>query len=93
LRRFGSAIFQLILFILSFVSYVALVFLLDFGYEYEYSSTALVPVLILLFVCGGALTIWIIVDLFLIPRMIREWNARVEQDIVNQIVRHRQHHN
>jgi hypothetical protein len=38
---------------------------------------------------GAALFIWIIVDLFLLPGMVKEWNSRIEQQLIGRIVQYR----
>lgn len=88
-KRIATGIIQLILFILAMISYVVMLFAMEFiettssGFAWFLGS--LIPLLLF----GGALTIWVIVDLFLLPGMIRNWNAKVEEDILREIYQHR----
>jgi len=83
LKRIGTAVVQLVLFILTTISYFMGVILMEF---YEPIGIVFIVVMAL---SGLALLIWIIIDLFLMPRMVKEWNERIEQQILEQIVYYR----
>ncbi|MFB5677973.1 TM2 domain-containing protein [Paenibacillus terreus] len=80
LKRVATAVVQLVLFILAFIFYVV------FAVAAEVEGGAFMMLSgILLVLFGGTLTVWVIVDLFLMPRMVREWNQRAEEEIMAQI--------
>ncbi|MDP4099299.1 TM2 domain-containing protein [Paenibacillus sp. P96] len=80
LKRIATAVAQLILFILAFIFYIV------FSVTVEVEGGPFMMLSgILLVLFGGALTVWVIVDLFLMPRMVREWNQRIEDEIITQI--------
>ncbi|MFM9278088.1 TM2 domain-containing protein [Paenibacillus jiagnxiensis] len=80
LKRVATAVVQLVLFILAFIFYIA------FSITLEVEGGAFMMLSgILLVLFGGTLTVWVIVDLFLMPRMVREWNQRAEEDIMAQL--------
>ncbi|AWB47079.1 TM2 domain-containing protein [Paenibacillus sp. CAA11] len=84
LRRIGTAIAQLVLFFTVIFSYIFMLISIGLGAE------ALFFIFIVLLIGSAAtLTIWVIVDLFLIPGMVKDWNTRVEQQIMEQIIRQR----
>ncbi|WP_019534310.1 TM2 domain-containing protein [Paenibacillus ginsengihumi] len=85
LNKKGTGILQLVLFLLACLFY----FGLSIGSAAQ--SEALIAISIILFILPAlTLFIWVIVDLFLLPRMLREYNARVEQEILREIQQHRQ---
>lgn len=92
LKRFGTAIAQLVLFLLALALYVILVVMVEMAsydfYDYEWSGGP-IAMLVLLILAGGTLFVWVIVDLFLIPRMVREWNERVERELLDELARMR----
>ncbi|WP_138495597.1 NINE protein [Paenibacillus pinistramenti] len=82
LKRTGTAITQLVLFLGAILLY--------FGFAvlevlFPESLIPLIP-LCLVFLCGGTLAVWMLVDLFLIPHMVREWNERTEHQLMHQLV-------
>ncbi|MCK8488211.1 TM2 domain-containing protein [Paenibacillus sp. MBLB2552] len=85
LKRIASGVVQLCLFILAFVLYF--VFAIAAGIESvdspetAYSLLLLIPVILF----GLALTVWVIVDACLLPGLVRDWNAKLEQSLVEQI--------
>lgn len=89
LKRIASGVIQLVLFVLTFVFYLA--FGISSGLESEaspdtfYSLIFLVPLLL----AGLGLTIWVIVDACMLPGMVRSWNQQLEQSLVAQIASHR----
>ncbi|MGG6313412.1 TM2 domain-containing protein [Paenibacillus macerans] len=89
LKRIGTGVVQLCLFVLAIVFYFA--FAIAAGVESidspetAYSLFLLIPVIGF----GLALTVWVIVDACLLPGMIRDWNGRLEQSLIAQIVAHR----
>jgi TM2 domain-containing membrane protein YozV len=85
LKRVGTAITQLVLFLAATVSYLFLH--LSVGLNNE---AGIITSVIGLLLTALPLFIWIIVDLFLLPGMIREWNSKAEEDILNQIIQYRQ---
>ncbi|MFB5762577.1 TM2 domain-containing protein [Paenibacillus medicaginis] len=80
LKRIATAIVQLVLFILTTIFYIVFSIALEFE-----SGPFMMLSGILLVLFGGALTVWVIVDLCLMPRMVREWNERAEADIMAQL--------
>lgn len=84
LRKIGSAVAQLSLTVTLIVLYIAFCTIVDMG-----ADTLEVVLIILMVMCLAALIVWIIVDLFLIPRMVRSYNMLVEQDVMNQIIHFR----
>ncbi|GIP47503.1 MULTISPECIES: NINE protein [Paenibacillus] len=90
LKRIASGVVQLCLFILAFVLYF--VFAIAAGIESvdspetAYSLLLLIPVILF----GLALTIWVIVDACLLPGLVRDWNAKLEQSLIEQIAAIRQ---
>lgn len=84
LKRKKTALGQLALFVAAFLLYMTatVVTALEHGTP---------GVLLFLFtaLAAAALTIWIIVDLFLLPGMVKEWNNRVEQELITRIVQYR----
>jgi len=83
LKRIGTAVVQLVLFLLTSISYFMGIILMEF---YEPIGIVFIVVMAL---SGLALLVWIIIDLFLMPRMVREWNERIERQILEQIVYYR----
>lgn len=84
LKRPGTATVQLVLFLIAVVSYFMTYLMLGVAL-----NTPFIISLVFLCLSAAALFIWILVDLFLLPRMIREWNTRVEQEILEEIIRYR----
>lgn len=80
LKKTATAIVQLVLLVLSCIFYI----ILSISLEFESWGLVLLSVIFLI-LFGGALTVWVIVDLFLIPGMVREWNQRTEEEIMAQI--------
>ncbi|WP_058302206.1 NINE protein [Gorillibacterium timonense] len=85
-KRIASAVAQLFLFLFTIAMYIGLVVA-----DIAESDVVLVIFLVLFFLSALGLSVWVIVDIFLIPRMIREWNAREEQQLLQEIwrIRHR----
>lgn len=81
LRRIATAIVQLILFFIAAIGYVILIV----GSDMDASDTVAIVGLIVMLIGGLPLLIWIIVDLFMIPRMVRQLNGQAEQDILQQL--------
>lgn len=80
LKRTWSAIIQLVLFILATIMYVTLCIFIDTGFD------AMIILSLVGFLTPAlALLIWIIVDLFLISKMVRAYNAEIEQQLLMQI--------
>ncbi|MCL6456861.1 MAG: TM2 domain-containing protein [Gorillibacterium sp.] len=86
LKRYKSAVTQLLLFLLAMSSYItSLIFT-----ELDENNALFIVFIILFIITALALTIWVIIDLFIVPKYIRQWNAQVESDLINQIVQMRQ---
>ncbi len=84
LKRFATGAIQLALFIIAALGYLATIV---FSADFETFSPLLLIFAILFFAIPGlALFIWIIVDLFLLGGMVREWNEQAEQRIIAKIV-------
>lgn len=81
LRRTATAIVQLILFVVAIIGYV----ILGVGSEMDEYGSAPVVGLIIMLIGGLPLFIWILVDLFMIPRMVRQLNTQTEQEILQQL--------
>lgn len=87
LKRNGTAIAQLLLFVLSIIFYVALIISIEaIEIMNEPNYSLFILSIILFLICVLPLTIWIIIDLFRMPRMVREWNEREEKTLLQQIV-------
>jgi TM2 domain-containing membrane protein YozV len=80
LKRKGTAIAQLILFAAAAIFYFIMAVASEIGSELFAIFSIIMFVLPAL-----ALFIWIMVDLFLLPRMIREFNEVIEREILDQI--------
>ncbi|MCH1640846.1 TM2 domain-containing protein [Paenibacillus timonensis] len=86
LKRIASGVIQLCLFILAIGLYFG--FAIAAGIESvdspdtAYSLLLLIPVILF----GLALTVWVIVDACLLPGMVRDWNSKLEQSLIEQIV-------
>lgn len=82
LKRYVSGTIQLVLFLVATVCYF-----LAFGINAAAEEWALAAIffLVLTFLTGGALMIWIIVDLFLMPRMVKAWNEACEAEIIRRL--------
>jgi TM2 domain-containing membrane protein YozV len=83
LKRTATAIVQLVLFLIAALGYIVMVTTSGFG-EDEFNAGTIVG-LILFFVAGAPLFVWVIVDLFLIPGMVRGLNAELEHEIIQQL--------
>ncbi|WP_336776855.1 TM2 domain-containing protein [Paenibacillus sp. MMO-58] len=85
LKRKKTAIIQLVLFLIATPAYIF------FSIASASEQEALQIIGIILFALpAAALFIWVIVDLFLISRMVKEYNKEVERDLIEQIIRYRQ---
>ncbi|MBM7569127.1 TM2 domain-containing protein [Paenibacillus sacheonensis] len=84
LKRKGSGAAQLTLFAAALFFY-----LISIVASASDSTSLMIVSLTLCILPGLALFVWIIVDLFLLPSMLRAYNAAVEQDIIAAIVHHR----
>jgi hypothetical protein len=83
-KRYGSGITQLILFLSATAAYFLAAAI---GIALELTEEHIVPFIIIFTVIPAiVLFIWVVVDLFLMPRMIREWNQQVERNTIDQIV-------
>ncbi|MFF2094228.1 NINE protein [Paenibacillus sp. NPDC058174] len=89
LKKKVSAIIQLVLFLLASGGYIFFGFMTAFIDEGIGSVALFVVSLVLFLVPAIALLIWIIVDLCLISRMVREYNSVLEHQLVEQIIHHR----
>ncbi|RAP76970.1 NINE protein [Paenibacillus montanisoli] len=85
LKRIRSGVAQLLLFIAAVLFYFVFVFTSAIAEEFAYSFLALIPCIL----SGVALFIWVIVDLFLLPGMLRSYNESVKQEILAAIEHHR----
>lgn len=80
LGRTSSAIVQLVLFVFTVLFYG-----LSSLMSVVESEGGLIAFGILTFLFGFSLFVWIVVDLFLLPRMVSEYNARAEYAVLEQI--------
>jgi TM2 domain-containing membrane protein YozV len=78
-RRVSGAI-QLALFLLCVISYVFFSIAVEFTDGAVLIATGVLALLSFL-----PLTVWVIVDLFLLPGMVREWNDREERALLERI--------
>ncbi|MFC5652751.1 NINE protein [Paenibacillus solisilvae] len=84
LKRKWTAVIQLLLFIMASIFYLMMYLSSAIG------SDGLIIASIILFALSAiALFIWIVVDLFLLPRMIKEFNGAIERDILSQMEHYR----
>ncbi|MEF2968220.1 NINE protein [Paenibacillus sp. M1] len=87
LRRPASGTIQLVLFLLTTLCYFGFYIVSDEDYApYSDNYGVWVAFLILTLLFGLALGIWVIVDVCLLPGMVKKWNAVLEQMVVDQIV-------
>jgi uncharacterized membrane protein (DUF373 family) len=84
LKRTGSAIAQLVLFLVCIAAYIGMSVVAAMREE-----EIILPLLVVTVAAAAVLFVWVVVDLFLLPRMIREWNDKVERDILDQIEAYR----
>lgn len=92
LKQFRTGIVQLVMFVLASLIYLVGVVALesDATVFFDNSNDLSIIVCFILFILiGGALFVWIVIDMFRLPRMIRDYNEGVEQDILSQIVKYR----
>ncbi|OUM97217.1 MAG: hypothetical protein A9Z00_01965 [Thermobacillus sp. ZCTH02-B1] len=82
LKRHVSGTIQLILFLIAVMCYF-LAFIMT-GDDEDLTAASIFFILIML-LAGLVLFIWIIVDLFLMPRMVREWNEAREAEIIRRL--------
>lgn len=83
LKRYASGTGQIVLTALTVFFYIL-------GLASSVFSEGLSIFLFLLCVLSAfAIFVWIIVDLFLVPGMVREWNAQLEQQLLHQIITQR----
>lgn len=82
LKKTGTAITQLILFLIAMAAYFGLGFVMEYPYSTEVAIAAMV---VLLAVPALILLIWIIVDLFLMSRLVREYNQSIEAELLKQL--------
>lgn len=82
LKRYISGTIQLVLFLVAALSYfLSIAFT---GVEENWNAAAIFFLVVML-LTGGALFIWLIVDLFLMSRMVREWNEAREAEIIRRL--------
>lgn len=86
LKRPRSGAAQLILFLAASLFYFVTILVSALS---EDTSTSFYITLCLCVGSAIALTVWVIVDLFLLPGMIRAYNQGVEQEIITAITHHR----
>ena len=84
LKRIGTGIAQLALFLLASFSYFLFI-VTSGGFESSDFIGFAVFSLVLFLITAGTLFVWIVVDLFLIPRMIRGLNAQLEEEVLKQL--------
>lgn len=84
-----SAIAQLVLFVFCIVCYIGLIVAGVIAGSKEEASWLPFPTIML--IAGAiALSVWVIVDLFLLPRLVREYNEAREQEAIAAIMAMRQ---
>jgi hypothetical protein len=82
-KRYKTGTVQLLLFLVALTGYV----LFGVMSAFEVNGVLLASTFILIFALPAlALFIWVIVDLFLMNRMIQDWNLKTEQQIIQDIV-------
>jgi hypothetical protein len=86
LKRFVSGSIQLILFLVATVSYFSFIFLSEFGAS---EMTVIILGIALVALPGLTLFVWVIVDLFLLGGMVRDWNTEAERQIIQQLEQYR----
>lgn len=82
LKRYISGTIQLILFLVATLSYFLTFAIIGVD---ENRNAAAIFFLVVMLLTGGKLFIWVIVDVFLMPRMIREWNEARETEIIRSL--------
>lgn len=82
MKRYKSATLQLLLFVLAATAHMAArVSLQSLNNDILYYG-----MMVVFFFLFGGLTVWVLVDLFLLPGMVKCWNERVERDLMAQII-------
>ncbi|MFD1887070.1 TM2 domain-containing protein [Paenibacillus wenxiniae] len=84
LKRTATAIVQLVLFLIAALGYIVML-VTTAGFEETEATAGLFVGLILFFVAAAPLFVWVVIDLFLIPGMVRGINAQLEQEIMHQL--------
>jgi hypothetical protein len=83
LRRMISGSIQLGLFLVAVIAYYAFSIVCTFQ---DGSWSALSMILLVLTITAGlSLFVWIVVDMCLMPRMVREWNESREEEILQRL--------
>lgn len=85
LRRFASGAIQLALFLLAIVAYYGSAVI--YGFQEEVWTIEATASLIVSLASGLALFVWVIVDMCLLPGMVRAWNAEKEKEILQALTR------
>lgn len=80
LERTSTAIVQLVLFIFTILFYG--LFSLMTTLE---SNGGAITFAVLMILFGFALFVWIVIDIFILPRMVREFNAKIEYVVLERI--------
>jgi len=89
LKRKWSAVLQLLLFAAAVFFYVMMAFGFASGVAGTDTSVFFIVAAVSFGLSAMALFVWIIVDLFLLPGMIRSFNAGIEREILAQIEHYR----
>ncbi|MFD0714424.1 NINE protein [Paenibacillus sp. GCM10027626] len=84
LKKNNSGLLQLLLFIAAILFY----FLAIVSSSQE-AEPFFILCMVMFVLSAIGLTIWIIIDLFLLPHMLHEFNSHVEQEIIQAILHHR----
>ncbi len=84
LKRTATAIVQLVLFLIAALGYMVML-VSTAGFEEAHATPGVIVGLILFFGAAAPLFIWVVVDLFLIPGMVRGMNAQLEHEIIQQL--------
>jgi hypothetical protein len=85
LRRFASGAIQLVLFLLAVVAYYGSAVL--YGFRDDVWTIEATAALIVSVASGAALFVWVIVDMCLLPGMVKAWNADKEKEIMQALTR------
>ncbi len=84
LKRTATAIVQLILFLIAALGYIVMM-VTTAGFDEANATPGVIVGLILFFGAAAPLFVWVVVDLFLIPGMVRGMNAQIEGEIMQQL--------
>lgn len=85
LRRFGTGAVQLALFLIAVLAYYVFAVVLALADD-EWTG-GVVAAAVVSGAAGLALFVWLVVDMCILNRMVKEWNAQREAEILAQLLK------